>query len=253
MLNSLLMVCAKMGVNMKVATPAGYQPPKDVLDEAVKIASEKKASIEISTDPYEAVKGSDIVYTDVWVSMGQEAEREKRLKDFAFFQVNEQLMSSAKKKALIMHCLPAHRGEEISGRIVETLKEIQSDLAGGSALDKQLKQELAPAFPDLEILSLHTETASLPDLELYELARQSYRELLETRDRSRDQAVARLAEEQVRAQNALDLELATLEALREYGKLLDEYPILLKAMYVQKLSGERLMSIPEFDLNSILE
>jgi hypothetical protein len=88
---------------------------------------------------------------------------------------------------------------------------------------------------------------------LYELARQSYRELVEIRDRSRDAAVARLAEEQVRAENHRDQERKTLEALREYGKLLNEYPILLKAMYVQKLSGEKVITIPEFDLNTILE
>ncbi|MGB2660971.1 MAG: ornithine carbamoyltransferase [Candidatus Omnitrophota bacterium] len=113
-LNSLLIVCAKLGVSMKVATPPGYRPSADIYDEAVETASKKKASIQIFNDPHDAVKDSDIVYTDVWVSMGQEAEREKRLRDFSPYQVNEDLMSVAKKDALIMHCLPAHRGEEIT-------------------------------------------------------------------------------------------------------------------------------------------
>ena len=113
-LNSLLLVCAKMGASMKVATPSPYRPQADIFDEAVEVASKNKASIEIFNDPYDAVKDADIVYTDVWISMGQEAEKEKRLQDFARFQVNESLMKAANKDALIMHCLPAHRGEEIT-------------------------------------------------------------------------------------------------------------------------------------------
>ena len=113
-LNSLLMVCAKTGVNMRIATPEGYRPPKDIFDEASKIAGSNKAVFELFSDPYEAVKGSDIVYTDVWVSMGQEEGRQKRLRDFEGFQVNARLMSAAKEDALIMHCLPAHRGVEIT-------------------------------------------------------------------------------------------------------------------------------------------
>lgn len=113
-LNSLMLVCAKTGVNMKIATPPGYEPEKDVVSEAKEAGVKSRAIFEIFNDPYEAVKNSDIVYTDVWVSMGQEAEREKRLKDFKNFQINNHLMKVAKKDALIMHCLPAHRGEEIT-------------------------------------------------------------------------------------------------------------------------------------------
>ncbi|NQT32689.1 MAG: ornithine carbamoyltransferase [Candidatus Omnitrophica bacterium] len=112
-LNSLLMVCAKTGVNIRVATPVGYRPSGEILEKAEKIANETGASIDVFNDPHEAVKGSDIVYTDVWISMGQEEEREKRLLDFSSYQVNEQLMRSS-KDAFIMHCLPAHRGEEIT-------------------------------------------------------------------------------------------------------------------------------------------
>jgi len=113
-LNSLLLVAAKTGVNMKVATPGEYRPKKEIFDEAVEIAKKNGARIEMFQDVCEAVKGSDVVYTDVWISMGQEAEREKRLKDFEAFQVNASLMRAAKKEALIMHCLPAHRGEEVT-------------------------------------------------------------------------------------------------------------------------------------------
>lgn len=112
--NSLLMACAKTGVNMKISTPEGYGPPEEIFDEASKIAASTGAVFELFADPRKAVEGSDIVYTDVWVSMGQEEEKEKRLKDFEKFQVNEQLMRAAKDDALIMHCLPAHRGEEIT-------------------------------------------------------------------------------------------------------------------------------------------
>ncbi|MFH1552066.1 MAG: ornithine carbamoyltransferase [Candidatus Omnitrophota bacterium] len=113
-LNSLLMACAKTGVNMRIAVPEAYRPPADIFEEASKIAKKKKAHLEMFSDPYDAVRESDIVYTDVWVSMGQEEERQERLRDFEGFQVNEQLMGEAKKEALIMHCLPAHRGEEIT-------------------------------------------------------------------------------------------------------------------------------------------
>ncbi len=112
--NSLLMVCAKTGLNIKAAIPEGYDPDKSILEKAMAIAKENKSLVEISRDPREAVAGSDVVYTDVWTSMGQEEEKEKRLRDFSGFQVNEQLMKSAPDGALIMHCLPAHRGEEIT-------------------------------------------------------------------------------------------------------------------------------------------
>jgi ornithine carbamoyltransferase len=113
-LNSLLMVSAKTGLNMKVATPEGYSPPADYYEEVSKLAKKNGAVFELSSDPHEAVSGSDIVYTDVWVSMGDEEETAKRLEDFQGFQVNEQLMKSANEGALIMHCLPAHRGQEVT-------------------------------------------------------------------------------------------------------------------------------------------
>jgi len=113
-MNSLVMAAAKTGISMNIATPEGYEPDAEILGEAEKSAKKNRAVIQKFNDPFEAVKGADIVYTDVWVSMGQEDEREKRLKDFSAFQVNDKLMRAAKSDTLIMHCLPAHRGEEIT-------------------------------------------------------------------------------------------------------------------------------------------
>jgi ornithine carbamoyltransferase len=113
-LNSLVMASALTGINMNIATPEGYELSPEIFDEAVKAAGKNRAEIRASHDPFEAVRGADIVYTDVWISMGQESEREKRLRDFQAFQVNDKLMKAAKSDTLIMHCLPAHRGEEIT-------------------------------------------------------------------------------------------------------------------------------------------
>ncbi len=113
-LNSLMVVCAKTGVRIKIGTPKGYEPDAEMLKIAMSVAKKNKSSVELYNDPKEAAKGADVVYTDVWVSMGQEDEREKRLKDFRAYQVNDELLSKANKNAIIMHCLPAHRGEEIS-------------------------------------------------------------------------------------------------------------------------------------------
>ncbi|MFH1798961.1 MAG: ornithine carbamoyltransferase [Candidatus Omnitrophota bacterium] len=113
-LNSLLIAGAKIGLNMKIAVPEGYGPSSEVFCSASQIAKKNRVSLEKFNNPREAVKGADVVYTDVWISMGQESEKEKRLKDFKDFQINKQLMREAKPDALIMHCLPAHRGQEIT-------------------------------------------------------------------------------------------------------------------------------------------
>ncbi|MEA3490053.1 MAG: ornithine carbamoyltransferase [Candidatus Omnitrophota bacterium] len=113
-LNSLLTACAKTGISLRVATPEGYGPPKDLFEETSRIAGGTGAVFEMFDDPGKAVEGCDIVYTDAWISMGHEEERERRLEDFRGFQVNQQLMRKAREGALIMHCLPAHRGEEIT-------------------------------------------------------------------------------------------------------------------------------------------
>jgi hypothetical protein len=145
------------------------------------------------------------------------------------------------------------KADAISKEVMDRLTELTGESLPGQELNSRLKQAIDPLFPDLSILTLSTTAARVPDLQLYELAKQSYRDLVETRDRAREEAVARTAGEQVRAENLREREKAVLESLREYGKLLNEYPVLLKALYVQKLSGEKLATIPEFDLSKILE
>ena len=145
------------------------------------------------------------------------------------------------------------KAQMLSDSVLESLQETNTDPADSQALNRRVERELASAAPDLQISNLKVRVKHIPDYDLYELARASYRELVQTRDRSRGEAVARLAEEQVRAENARAQERAKLDALREYGQLLEEHPILLKAMAVQKLSADQVISIPEFDLESILE
>ena len=128
-LNSLLLACVKSGINISIATPKGYEPNKDILKSAKEIAKESGAKISVSLDPKEAVKDADIVYTDVWTSMGQEKEYKKRLKDFEGFQINDKLLAKAKPGVLVMHCLPAHRGEEITDQVMDGDKAIVYDQA----------------------------------------------------------------------------------------------------------------------------
>ncbi|MCM8796090.1 MAG: ornithine carbamoyltransferase [Candidatus Omnitrophica bacterium] len=114
--NSLVSVCFKLGIKMRVACPLGYEP-------------RVKVGLNLFYQPKEAVEDVDIIYTDVWTSMGQEKEAQKRRKDFKDFQVNKELVSLAKKDVLIMHCLPAHRGEEITDEIINSKNSIVFDQA----------------------------------------------------------------------------------------------------------------------------
>ena len=118
--NSLLIACTKVGVDITVACPKEFSPPEDVV-KAAQIFSKSSGSVmEIVEDPYEAVKGADIVYTDTFVSMGMEKERERRLKVFLpKYQVNRKLMEATGKFSLFMHCLPAHRGEEVTDEVLD--------------------------------------------------------------------------------------------------------------------------------------
>ncbi len=118
-LHSLLLGAASLGVNIRVATPKGYDPSPDVLKVAEERAALTGSTLEVVRSPEEAVKGADVVYTDVWVSMGQEREKEKRMKDLSAFQVNADLMRLAKEDALFMHCLPAHRGVEVTDDVID--------------------------------------------------------------------------------------------------------------------------------------
>lgn len=128
-LNSLLLVAAKLGAKVRYATPKKYQPDPKIVKAAKAIAAKTGAVIEGFLDPAEAVRDADAIYTDVWVSMGEEAIRQKKLKDFKGFQVDKALVAKAKKGALIMHCLPAHRGEEIADSVIESKSAVVFDEA----------------------------------------------------------------------------------------------------------------------------
>lgn len=116
--NSLMMLAAKVGMCMRVATPKTHPPAARVRRRAEKVAAETGAEISWTEDPHQAVKGADFVYTDTWTSMGQEDEVEERRRIFADYQVNDALLESA-PKARVMHCLPAHRGEEITSELLD--------------------------------------------------------------------------------------------------------------------------------------
>ncbi|SFJ14167.1 ornithine carbamoyltransferase [Thermoflavimicrobium dichotomicum] len=118
-LHSLMHGAAAVGMTLTIATPKGYEPLPKVWDEIEKVAKQTGAQIQFYYDPMEAVKEADAIYTDVWASMGQEEEKEKRKKDFAEYQVNETLMKQAKADAIFMHCLPAYRGLEVTAEVID--------------------------------------------------------------------------------------------------------------------------------------
>ena len=117
--HSLLYLAARLGVNIRIATPANYAPEADVLADAKRVAKETKAKIELFTDPHAAVSGVQAVYTDSWTSMGFEAEEKVRRQIFKPYQVNRQLMEEAAPGAVFMHCLPAHRGAEVTDEVLD--------------------------------------------------------------------------------------------------------------------------------------
>ncbi len=127
--NSLMALCAITGNNFVIASPHGYEPRKQMLDECLVLAQKSGSTISVNTSPKEAVAKATVVYTDVWASMGQENEAEKRKQDFKAFQVNTELMSHAPKHAFVSHCLPAHRGEEISSDVLDSENSIAFDEA----------------------------------------------------------------------------------------------------------------------------
>lgn len=128
-LHSLMYVAAFLGMDLKFSTPEGYKPKDEIFEDAKKIGEATKSSVSYYKTPDEAVKGADVVYTDVWVSMGQEEEYKKRLDDFQGYQVDEKLFGKAKKDALFMHCLPAHRGEEVTAPVIDGPNSIIIDQA----------------------------------------------------------------------------------------------------------------------------
>src|SRR5690625_2674260 len=119
MAHSLLMGCAVMGIDCTIGSPEGYEVKEDILQKAQEISEHSGAVLKQVNDPKVAVTGADIVYTDVWTSMGFEAETDTRLKKFTSFQVNEELVKYAKEDFIFMHCLPAKRGEEVSAEIID--------------------------------------------------------------------------------------------------------------------------------------
>jgi ornithine carbamoyltransferase len=125
---SLAHAGAMLGVNVHVATPHGYELPTHVLDEAARV-SRHGAEVRCFTDPRQAVTGADAIYTDVWASMGQEDEATERRVIFADYQVNDRLMAAADPGALFMHCLPAHRGEEVTADVLESTASVVFDQA----------------------------------------------------------------------------------------------------------------------------
>ena len=129
MANSYLYGAAKTGMTLAVATPKTHQPNKTVVKNALQDAKNTGASITLTTDPAEAVKGADVVVTDTWASMGQEAEHDKRKKIFAPYQVTKALLKKADRRAIVMHCLPAYRGEEITDEVFEANADVIFDEA----------------------------------------------------------------------------------------------------------------------------
>lgn len=127
--NSLLQITSMLGMNMKVGCPKGYGPDKEVLNFALSRAQKSNASILVTQVPQEAAQGADVLYTDVWASMGQEREAARRAKIFKKYQINKELVSYAKKNVLVMHCLPAHRGQEIAEDVMESSNSVVFDEA----------------------------------------------------------------------------------------------------------------------------
>ena len=118
--NSLLLGSAAMGMNMTVCCPLGYEPNNEVFSRAHKLGEKNSCKIEIVREPDIAAKNADVIYTDTWTSMGQEAEKEKRLEVFPPFQVNKKLVSNANSDYIFLHCLPAHRNEEVTDEIIDS-------------------------------------------------------------------------------------------------------------------------------------
>jgi ornithine carbamoyltransferase len=117
--HSLLLLAPLLGLDVAVACPPGYAPSAEIADRARTLAAEYGTQVQIGSDPYQAVTGADALYTDVWASMGQEQGSEERRQIFQPYQVNARLLSQAESQAVILHCLPARRGEEITAGVLE--------------------------------------------------------------------------------------------------------------------------------------
>ena len=127
--HSLMLCAARLGVDMAVATPQGYEPNAKIVETAQGLAAASGCSLQLAADPLEAVKGAHAVYTDVWASMGQEKEKERRRKAFAPYQVSARVMAAARPEAVFLHCLPARRGEEVAAEVIESPASVVFDQA----------------------------------------------------------------------------------------------------------------------------
>ena len=127
--HSLLSAGARLGAHVRIATPSGYKPESSLVVEAKRVARETRGKIELFTSPEEAAAGAHAIYSDVWTSMGQEGEASERMKAFAGYQVNEALFSLAAPDAVFMHCLPAHRGYEVTAEVIDSPRSIVFDQA----------------------------------------------------------------------------------------------------------------------------
>ncbi|MFD0828618.1 ornithine carbamoyltransferase [Neobacillus sp. M.A.Huq-85] len=146
MAHSLLEGALKVGIDISIASPEGYMPNQTIVENAEQIAKETGAQITITHNPVEAIQDADVVVTDVWTSMGQEAETEKRLKAFEGFQVNDDLCKHAKSDFIFLHCLPAHRGEEVTANIIDgphsvVFDEAENRLHAQKAILKEFLQK----------------------------------------------------------------------------------------------------------------
>ncbi|MCD4838918.1 MULTISPECIES: ornithine carbamoyltransferase [Neobacillus] len=119
MAHSLMEGAVKVGMNISIASPQGYLPDEAITEKAIKVGKQTGSTVTVTNDPLEAIKNADVIVTDVWTSMGQEMETEKRLKDFQGYQVNQELCQYAKEDFIFLHCLPAHRGEEVTAEIID--------------------------------------------------------------------------------------------------------------------------------------
>jgi ornithine carbamoyltransferase len=127
--HSLLLTAACLGSTIRVATPEGYGPKTEIVKQAKEIAASTGATIQVLTDIKKAVAGADAIYTDVWASMGQESEAAQRKQIFGGYQVNDKLFALAAPHALFMHCLPAHRGEEVTDEVMDGIQSVVFDQA----------------------------------------------------------------------------------------------------------------------------
>ncbi|MFQ5456619.1 MAG: ornithine carbamoyltransferase [Nitrospirota bacterium] len=143
--NSLIEASVKVGLDIALACPEGYEPDKNVMQDALYAAQKKGVKLELIRDPCKAVKGADIVYTDVWVSMGQEEESARRRKVFAGYQINRKLVEYGNPDMMIMHCMPVHRGEEITDEIINSKNSVIFDQAENRLhVQKAVLEKLIP-------------------------------------------------------------------------------------------------------------